>query len=376
VAFRHDEKTLMTRPLFVMVVLIAGVPPLAAQEEEPVLGKKSSEWLATLKNDKELKRRQASLIALEVFGPRTRGVVPGLIEALARDPEAELRRGVALLLGSMGGDAKEAVPHLCEALKMDKADVVREAAALALAGKLNEFAHEQVLVLAGALKDGHAGTRAAAAEALKNLGDKAAPALPQLLDIARNGKSDRLLRLYAIQIVSRLQEDADVKSKLLMGILEEPAAHATLKIAAMEGLARADKLAAAEVEALGRLLKAPSADLRRAAARALAGHGEQAGPVWAQVQAGLRDDDITVRYQLMRVAGALAGEHKEAIPALTSAALQDAHVENRLAAIQELGQLGPTAAAAGETLRKIAAGDARASIREAAAAALKRIEGS
>lgn len=363
----------MLRLLAAAALVLAG-SALAAQQEDTVLGKKPAEWLAILKGHKELKARQASLIALEVFGPRTRGVVPGLIEAIEKDPEPELRRGAALLLGGMGGDAKEAVPALAEALKGDKADVVREAAARALAGKLNDHAHEQVLVLAGALTDAHAGTRAAAAEALKALGDKARLAVPQLVRVAKDVKADRLLRLYAIQLVSRLDDDASEKSRLLLGILAESAAHATLKIAAMEGMAREEKLADAEVAALGRLLQDKAVELRRAAASALAKHGEQAGMLWTQVRAGLQDDDTTVRYQLLRVAGALAGEQKEALSALMHAAQKDAYLENRLAAIQELGQLGASAASAVETLRSIATGDTRAAVREAATAALKRIE--
>jgi HEAT repeat protein len=359
-----------------VLAIIIAAPCAAAQQDDKVLGKKSAEWLTILKDHKETKWRRAALIALEVFGARTRGVLPAVLEALDKDKEPEVRREAALLLGRMGPDAKEAVGPLADALKKDKADGVREAAAIALGGKLNEFAHDHVLVLAGALKDAHAGTRGAAAEALRHLGEHAKIAVPQLVDVLKDAKSDRLLRLYAIQMVSRLHEEPAEKSAVLLGVLSEPGAHLSLRVAAVEGIGRAEQLTEAELKALGPLLKDKATELRRAAAGALARHGEQAGSLWSEVQAGLRDEDSNVRYQLLRVAGALAGEQKEAIAALVQAAVKDEHVENRLAAIGELGQLGAAASGATEALSKIAAGDARAAIRDAASAALKRISGS
>jgi HEAT repeat protein len=231
-------------------------------------------------------------------------------------------------------------------------------------------------VLAGALKDPHPGTRGAAVEALRNLGEDARIAVPHLVDVMKNPKADRLLRLYAIQMVSRLHEDPAQNSALLLGVLGEADVHVSLRVAAVEGIGRAEQLSEAELKALGPLLKDKSVELRRAAAGALARHGEQVGTLWPVVQAALRDEDSNVRYQLLRVAGALAGEQKEAVPALVDAAVKDEHVENRLAAIGELGQLGATASSAAEALTKLAAGDARAAIREAASAALKRIGGS
>src|SRR5688500_765924 len=104
--------------LGVSLALVA-VVGTAWSQDEPGLGKKSAEWLATLKEHKEVKFRRGALIALEVFGPKSRGVLAGLYEALEKDSEPEVRRETALLLGRMGPDAKEAVPYLAEALKKD-----------------------------------------------------------------------------------------------------------------------------------------------------------------------------------------------------------------------------------------------------------------
>ena len=58
---------------------------------------------------------------------------------------------------------------------------------------------------------------------------------------------------------------------------------------------------------------------------------------------------------------------------MIAAAKEDESTENRIAALQELGELGPLAKSAVEPLTTIAAQDARAAIREAAGKALKQI---
>jgi HEAT repeats len=368
---QQESAAMMPRLIACVVISISSVANAA--QDDTVLGKKCGEWLTILKEHKEAKYRRASLIALEVFGPKTRGVLAGVEEALEKDTEPEIRREAALLLGRMGADAKEAVPNLAEALKKDKADLVREAAALALGGKLNDFAHEQVLVIGAALKDSHAGTRAASAAALSNLGEKARLALPMLVEVVKDKKADRVPRLYAVQIVSRLQADQAETGGLLVGLANDADAPVSLRIASIDGIGRLEKITKTELDALGQALQHKQVDMRRAAATVLAMLGEQAAPLWPQVQARLMDEDNTVRYQLIRVAGAVARDHKDAVTSLADLALKDAHVENRLAAIGELGQLGPAAAAAGDTLASIAQQDARAALRDAAAAALKKI---
>src|SRR5205085_9560339 len=137
--------------------------PVCLGQEEEVLGKKRSEWLKILKEHKETKFRRAAVVVLGVMGPRAQGVLGGLYSAVENDPDPEVRREIVLTLSRMGPDAKGAADVLGDVLKRDKADTVREAAALSLAGKLNDQAFTQVITLAKALKDPHAGTRAAAA---------------------------------------------------------------------------------------------------------------------------------------------------------------------------------------------------------------------
>ena len=153
-------------------------PPAFAQDEPTVLGKKAVEWLAMLREEKEVKRRQQALTALELIGPKVQGVVAGVAAAL-KDADAGIRKDAAQLLSRFGSNAKDAVEALAAALRGDKVDGNREAAATAL-GRIGAAARAAVPDLAAALKDKHAATRAAAAFALGRLGAEAVPALPQL----------------------------------------------------------------------------------------------------------------------------------------------------------------------------------------------------
>lgn len=359
--------------LLASLVLLAVLAPAScfAQEEE-VLNKKRSEWLKILKEHKETKFRRAAIIALEVFGPKAQGVSKGLVEALEMDSEPEIRREIALTLGRMGPDAKGAAEALGQALKRDKADGVREAAALSLAGKLNEEAQTQVLVLADALGDAHAGTRTAAAAALKNMGEKAKPVLAKLLQVAQDKKADRFPRLYAIQLVSKIGEDGS--DSVLAGIFQDKEAPLAIRQAALEGIGLLGEKAAKAIPLVAQGLKEKEPELRRAAAVVLGKLGDKAKEAWPAVKEAHKDTDTAVRHQLIRLAGALAKEQREAIKLLADAARSDVNLENRLAAIQELGQLHFALAEVLPILDDLAAKDARATVREAAQTAAKKIK--
>src|SRR5271157_2385817 len=107
-------------------------------QEEEVLGKKRSEWLTILKTHQETKFRRAAVVVLGVIGPKAKGVLEGLIDAVENDRDPEVRREAVLTLGRMGADAKGASDVLGDVLKRDKEGSVREAAAVSLAGKLND----------------------------------------------------------------------------------------------------------------------------------------------------------------------------------------------------------------------------------------------
>jgi hypothetical protein len=84
------------------------------------------------------------------------------------------------------------------------------------------------------------------------------------------------------------------------------------------------------------------------------------------------ESDAGIRNYLIRLAGTLAKANSEAIPPLTEAAVHDTSTENRIAAIQELGELPMLPQDTRTALMQIASDDPRESIREAAKKALRR----
>jgi HEAT repeat protein len=345
-----------------------------ADQDEVVGGKSRTQWLQLLKMAKESKVRRAALLALEVLGPKMSGVTDGVVEALEKDGDAEVRRAAAQTLAAMGADAKGAVDALAEALKRDKDGGVREASARGL-GRLAAQVEAQTLILAGALSDAHAGTRAAAAETLNALGDKARLALPQLLKVLVDKKADRFPRMYAARIMARFDAEARTTVPALVSVCVDKEAPVKVREAAADALGRLGAAAEDVAEPLSKIVQAKDekAELRRAAVVALGKVGGKAALVWPALKVAIKDGDSGLRYQSIRLAGGLAKDDKTIVTGLADAALKDENVENRLAAIQELGELGNLAADAAPTLVQLSS-DSRGSIREAAAAALKKIK--
>lgn len=356
-----------------LVIALMAFASASAQEAVKFRNLTAPEWIQMLKTHKEAKNRKAALLVVGgVFGPKTAGVLPAITDALEKDTEPEIRQQAATLLGQMGDDAKGSVFALREALVTDKSDQVREAAAVAL-GELNKFSHEYVLTLAKALGDPHQGTRVAAAEAILKMKDKAGPALPNLIGLAGDTSKDRFSRQFALKCVSRIGTDDPNAAKLMVAILADKDAAVQLRIEAADGLGRSTLAAAKIVPPLAEGLTDGSLEVKRAVAAALAKQGKDVEIAWPKVAEALaaKDSDPAVRYQLLRVAGQMAKTSKPALEVLIGHALKDPHVENRVAAIQELGQLPDPPAAVTMTLETLVS-DANRDVRAAAEATLKK----
>jgi HEAT repeat protein len=362
----------MIRGAGLLLILVCAVPGLS-DDEDSVGGKTTSQWVQILRTSKQVKARQAAVTALEILGPKVRGVLPALTDALAKDAEPDIRQSVAQVLGRMGGGARPAVEALGQAVRDDKSARVREAAALALGGRMVPHSKIAVLVLADALRDPEPGPRQAAAKTLRELGDDAQPALPRLIEVARDRKMDRFTRTYMVQLIARLGGNGDAALELLASIVAEKDGPPSVRIAAADALGRAGAAAEAAVPALAAGLKSGPLEVRRAAAAALSRVGPATHVAWPEIKIALHDDDATLRTEAIRVAGTIGKERPEVVPVLAKIATQDANVETRLAAIQELGHLGPAASEAAPALARLASNDSRASIRDAADAALKKV---
>ncbi len=353
--------------------------------DEPILGKTVGEWIKILRTHEDVKYRRVALLALE--GSNTAGTtgLPALLNAIEKDKETVVRQEAVALLGRLDPTkSRGATKALVEALQTDKAGEVREAAAAALGTSLFlKDAENYVSTLAEALKDPHTGTRIAAVGTLRNLEENARAAFPALFDAAANAKENAQVRAAAVHIVSRYAKNDPKTVPLLLDLLKSADTPAALREAAADGLGRSGTDAADVVAALCGTLADKNLELRKASAVALGKLGVKAKAGWPTIKerVGYKLDkgearpieaDSSIRNHLIRLTGILAKNSDEAVKALTESAVHDTSTENRIAAIQELGELPSLPVDTRKVLDSIAINDARAAIREAALKALKQ----
>ena len=355
--------------------------PEEKKKEETILGKTIGEWIKILRTHENPKYRRAALIALEGSNTAARAGLAAVLEAAEKDKEPQVRLDAVLLIGRLGPkEIRQGFKALLGALQADKSDAVREAAATAIGNKYKDDAGDYVIVLAEALKDPHAGTRIAVAGALRNMGENAKPAFPALFTAAKNPKEETLVRLAAVHLLSRYSKDDNNAQtlSLLLDLLKNADAPASLRESAIDGLGRSGSDSTEVVGALGSALADKNIELRKAAAVSLGNLGVKANSAWPAIKPRLSEKaepEGGIRNHLIRLAGTLAKTQPEAIVQLTAVAKDDKSTENRIAAIQELAELGTLAKDAVPTLTSLAAQDSRATIREAASKAIQQISG-
>jgi HEAT repeat protein len=368
-------------PSLALVTLLLLTPLARAADEDPVIGdSKASDLLKILKTGKRPARRQLAITLLGALGPKNRSISNGVLAALKEDADPGVRKLAAQILAKWWKDSKEegkavkgAIEALAERLKDDKEGSVREAAATGL-GNMVPDSKKVVSVLAAALKDPHAGTRAAAAQTLGLLGADAELALPNLLAALQNKELDSFTRIYAAQAISRLDVGGLKAIPALVAVLTDK--DQDLRKAAAEAIGRYGTIAQPAAVDLGKALvnKDNDVEVRRAAVVALGKMGAEAKDAWPNVHLAFKDADSSVRYQAVRVAGNLAKDNLKIVPVLADVCEKDTNLETRMAAIEELAQLGPAAKEAVEKLKKLASEDSQVAVRKAADAALKKIQ--
>jgi HEAT repeat protein len=390
----------MARPFHALtwaaLLLTAGLVGANEEQEPVVLRKPLSEWLTILRSDKQEKSRRGALIALEIVGLQSRKVVPAVAQAARQEEAPAVREAAVVLLGRLAAKAadaaaddasrekeaarealKPALETLTEVLREDKIARNRSAAATAL-GRLGSAAKASVPALSAALKDKDDGPRAAAAEALGRLGDDAADAVPALLDAYKDPKADRFLRIYAAFALGRAargKEGAPEAVTALASTLADAQASPDVRKATAEALGVFGPDAAAAVPALVKALGDKQAvELRRAAAFALDQIRPEAKAVLPDLKAALGDEDKFVRAQILHLIGGLGEGATALVPDVIGRLQADQVTEVRLAAIEALGTLGLKS---NDVLAALTAASrsSQTAIRDAALAALKRIQG-
>jgi HEAT repeat protein len=379
---------------FAALVLIAfPVRGRAADEEEPMYkGKKLSEWVRILREDKDPKHRRAALIVVEKFGPKERLVVAGVAGALKKDTDEHVRVKAAQMLGRMIPpaaqaeiDVRDAIDTLTDALRADKKDKVREACATAL-GVIGAAARAKppapippasiqsmVAPLAAALKHKHAGTAAAAAESLGLLGEAARGAAPVLLETLKDKKADRFARAFAAIALVRIGgSEAGEAVPALTETLADDKAPLGVREASARLLGQLGKDAVSAVPTLGKALAAKEIEIRRGAASALAQIGAGAKDALPDLEKAVKDKDKTVRVNAIFAIGTMGKDAAHAVAVLVPC-LKENQIEVRLAAIRALGNIGPDAKDAVKLLLD-ASRESQADIRDAAKEALEKIQ--
>jgi HEAT repeat protein len=393
-----EEAMMICRPVFLLALLLglALVPSVRADDDDPAFrGKALSEWLQMLQSDDNPNHRQAAVIALHLIGPKkSRKIVPALVTVLREDQDAKVRVRAA---GALRDITEKALRDknkdirlepirdtLASALRNDKSDAVREAAARAL-GVFEGEAISAVGTLALALKDRHAGTRAAAADALRRIGRDAGEALPELQQVLRDKTADRVTRIQCALAIGRIgPPDGVAALPALKEVLADSKANSEVRKAVAETLGHFGKDAGDGVATLGPVLTARDSPLalRRAAANALDAIGAHAGAALAALQEALKDEDRFVRSSSLHALGQLGselGQHRKTVVRAVLVCLDDNAIEVRIMAIDTLASLGPDGL--GDQLPGVVqrltdtTQDPERVIRDAAKEALKKLKG-
>ncbi|HKA07016.1 MAG TPA: HEAT repeat domain-containing protein [Gemmataceae bacterium] len=373
----------MPRIVFPVVTCLALLPvTVRGQDDDPmVAGKKKSEWLKIIVEDKSPRQREAAVVAFMLLPNRDRKVIdavreallgdkaervrvkaldaaalfiltelrepPGLVEAIGKalvnDSAEEVRlKALDTIKGALKKDEqqKKIVPYLSDSMKGDQVAAVRAAIAEAL-GRVGDEARGAILRLIPMLKDEDAGVRLAAAFALGRIGPEAATAVPDLAQTLATD-TDALVRKEAARAFALLGYDAKAGIPALVKALREDKSEEVRQQTAL---------------ALGKMR---GEDLSEFAP--------------AMVEVIKNDKDKNVRIFLVHSLGNSLGDGLRAyVKELADQLIKDPEGDVRLTIVQELGALGPAAKEALPALKR-ALTDVQLSVRDAAKAAVKKVQ--
>jgi HEAT repeat protein len=352
-----------------LVLLTAGP---ARTDEAKVFEKTKREWLTILEKDEKPRMRKAAVIALGIFGPGQKDVLPALTKALAGDKDDAVRLQAATILNQVGkNDLRDSLPTLADVVKDDKSPAVKAEAAR-LIGKLGELAKPALVPLTGALKDQDAGVRAAVVETIGRIGPEAKSAVTAMLPLLKD--PDAGVRFAAVQAYARIGPDAAFVVPDLGQVLENDAA-ADVRREAAKTLSLMGPDAKHAVGALAKALREDkAAEVRRQAALALGKVSDITTAVPAMKEALKKDDDKNVRLYVVRsLSNALGDDLKDHVKDLADRLNKDPDGDVRLAIVQELAGLGALAKDAVPAL-ELARSDVVLQIREDAKKALQKIQ--
>lgn len=361
-----------------LLVLVASIAA-ARQDAEPILdGKKGSEWVDTLINDASARKRALAVEALAKLwdAKKYKEALPAIGRALRVDSSAAVRTRAAIALGFLKEDEiKNSVRDLIEALSTEKEARVRKEIAVAI-GRFPLVSKLAVTQLTDALKDKDADVRAAAALALAQTGAEGKSAAAGLAPLLQD--PEKSVRQAAIAALGRISPEGSPTIAETMARMLDSEKEVNMRAELCISLGLLGEKSTAVATALARLLQDPDEELRRKATRVLGSFGVAAAPAaGALLKAAEADKAKDIRAEAVHAYGSALGRagtkaHLNDLLAL----LKDPEFEVRLAVVEEVGSLGAELkddAAAVKVLRNRLS-DPHVKVREAAAAALRRIE--
>ena len=366
----------MRRPLFTLVAY-AILLPHAAADEPAFNGRPLSGWLAMLKSDPVVRKRRAAVVALGEMAAGSREAATAGLPALGRaalvDADPAVRQQAAQVLGRQkADDAALVVADLAAAVRQEKVPAVRRELAVTL-GRFGRLAKVAAGPLVDALADPDPGVQAAAADALGRIGPDAAGAGPELVKLVTS--PIKPVRRAAVFAVGRVEpDDKPAAVAALVGVLSVKD-DAELRRDAVTALGLLGTATPDAVGALAGLLTDPNVDARTAVIQTLGRFGPAAKSAGPDILKRLTtDSDAGVRVQAVRAIGQVSGvPTAELVTVLAERLRADPAAEVKVAAATELGGLGAVAVPALPALRAARA-DSRIQVREAAAAAVRRVE--
>jgi HEAT repeat protein len=296
--------------------------------------------------------------------------------SLRVDSSAAVRVQCATIIAGLKPEAAQQIQsELVEQLKEEKEPRVRKEIAIAIS-RFPDIVVRAVVPLTTVLKDTDPGTRAAAADALAKAGPNAKDAAPELLSILND--SDKAVRSAAIFALGRISPDnpSFVAAALIKRFGEEK--EAELRREVIVSLKVLGEKSGPVVAAMTQALADPDADTQTAATVALGTFGTAAKPAAdALLKLATEGKDKGQRIDAIRAFGSALGPGlKDRLKDVIRVMEADADFEVRLAAVEEIGALGPQIKDDKETMAALRKrlSDPQVKVREAAASAIRRVE--
>jgi HEAT repeat protein len=289
---------------------------------------------------------------------------------LLDDADLQVRRAATQVIAAAGSGAEAAVPRLRTLLKKDTDFSIRQNALIAL-GRIGAAAAPAAPDVVELARDKNIALRAASLRALEQIPADAKLVRPLALDAMED--ANIMIRCRGVSLLWHVAPKHPDILPHVLELLKQPAGRNEM----LELLGQMGPSAGRAVPALTKLLSDRDANARRQAIFALGRIGPAARPAVPQLLEQLRSPNLSVRQNVLNALLAIGGDDARIVPAVVEAARQDngfnrslilnvlaAHGSKASAAVPWLVEqlhLPPSAATIQliETLRRIDAARAR-----------------